>query len=155
MIRFSDLLFGKKVMVSGDQIIDNDVADCAYITFYPRAKHLTWQKEILAFLSAEYTKLVKTLWSLNGYKYSEELVEELNEIQTELYFFEQDIKRLRLHIIPDWYMEIRGERKNTLKIVCPRCDEAFVDIVFDADGVRGEYLCFHCREYLKHKEVSE
>jgi hypothetical protein len=95
MIKLSDLLFGRKVMVSGDQIIDNDVADCAHITFYP--------------------------------------------------LFDQH----------NWYMEIRGEIKNKLTTFCTRCNEAFVDIVFDADGVRGEYLCFHCREYLKHKEVSE
>jgi hypothetical protein len=36
MIKFSDLIFGRKEILAGNQIWNNDQADCAEVKFYPK-----------------------------------------------------------------------------------------------------------------------
>ena len=47
MIKLSDLLFGKKIVVAGSQIWDNDHADCAQIRFYPKDDNTNWYMMII------------------------------------------------------------------------------------------------------------
>lgn len=164
MIKLSDLLYGQKRIVPGSLIIDNDLIDYAHIRFYSRIKQLSWQKKIVTFLEDEYTRF-HNLYNEDGQQFmigdeeiNHEITESLKEISDTLSDFKKEIQKLSLlnkTSTLGWYMQITGEARNTLKIICPHCGQTFIDIVFWEDRVVGEYCCFHCREYLKHKEMNE